>query len=126
MSETYPDIEKDPSQHEFLNVPLTIQELHAAIDSSHKSSPGPDGINKVLIEKAHEHLHDVLLNMYNYIWEKGELPKSWHHAIIVPIPKPGKDKSSPKGYRPVSLTCTLCKIMERMINNRLIWFLEKI
>ena len=46
---------------------------------------------------------------------------------MIPIPKPGKDKSTPKGYRPVSLTCTLgkIKVMERIINRRIVWFLEK-
>jgi len=28
-------------------------------------------------------------------------------------------------YRPVVLTSCICKIMERMINNRLVWYLER-
>ena len=42
----------------------------------------------------------------------------------IPIPKPGKDNTDPCNYRPIALTCCLCKTLERMINTRLIWFLE--
>ena len=41
------------------------------------------------------------------------------------IPKPGKDSKNPSNYHPISLTSCLCKTMERMINTRLVWFLEK-
>jgi hypothetical protein len=46
-------------------------------------------------------------------------------GIIIPIHKPGKNKYSTKGYRPITLLNTITKIMEKIINPRLIWFLEK-
>jgi len=39
--------------------------------------------------------------------------------------KPGKDKSDSSNYRPIALTSCICKIMERMINDRLVWYLER-
>ena len=51
-------------------------------------------------------------------------PPSWREATIVAIPKPGKDYSDPNNYRPIALTSCLCKTMERMVNNRLMWVLE--
>jgi ribonuclease HI len=42
----------------------------------------------------------------------------------MPIPKPKKDLSNPLNYRPIALTSCLCKTMERMVNSRLVWFLE--
>ena len=53
------------------------------------------------------------------------MPADWHHAIIQPLLKPNKDASVPESYRPTSLTSTLCKVMEAMVNKRLLWFLEK-
>ena len=49
---------------------------------------------------------------------------SWKQAAVIPIPKPGKDNTDPSNYRPIALTSCLCKTLERMINTRLIWFLE--
>ena len=51
-------------------------------------------------------------------------PVGWREATIVPIPKPGKDHTSSLSYRPIALTSCLCKTMERMVNERLIWYLE--
>ena len=53
------------------------------------------------------------------------MPKSWKEATIIPIPKPGKDNTNPNNYRPIALTSCICKTLERMINERLVWYLEK-
>ena len=67
----------------------------------------------------------VLLDIFNDIWAFGEIYEYWKEATVIPIPKPGKDPKNPSNYRPISLTSCLCKTMERMINTRLVWFLEK-
>ena len=46
-------------------------------------------------------------------------------ATVIPIPKPNKDPTDPLSYRPIALTSCLCKVLERMINTRFIWYLEK-
>ena len=51
-------------------------------------------------------------------------PHSWRQATNVPIPKPGKDHTNPSNYRPIALTSCLCKLMEKLVNKRLMWFLE--
>ena len=43
----------------------------------------------------------------------------------MPIHKADKDLTSPSSYRPISLTSTIGKLMERLVTNRLNWFLEK-
>ncbi|GBL76420.1 UNC93-like protein [Araneus ventricosus] len=52
------------------------------------------------------------------------LPLSWLKAIVIPIPKPGKDKQDPNNYRPISLTSYLNKLLERMVGARLMHVLE--
>ena len=46
-------------------------------------------------------------------------------ATIIPIHKKGKDKKDPNSYRPISLLSCLGKVLERVINRRLIAFLEE-
>ena len=82
----------------------------------------------IFITRFLKHIPDsslsVLLKTFNDIWETGNIPKSWKEATIIPIPKPGKDNTNPNNYRPISLTGCICKTLERMINERLVWYLE--
>jgi hypothetical protein len=63
-------------------------------------------------------------------WGKGRRcrvqtpPPPGRYTIILPFIKPAKDPKNPNSYRPISLTSSLYKIMEKMATNRLIWFLE--
>ena len=50
---------------------------------------------------------------------------SWKTAIIIPAPTPGKVLSDPGSNRTIVLTSCLCKTMERMVNSRLTWYLER-
>ena len=58
------------------------------------------------------------------MWKTGKFSESWELATVIPIPKPGKDHTEPNNYRPIALTSCLCKTLERMINVRLVWYLE--
>ena len=44
----------------------------------------------------------------------GALPSDWTKANVSPIFKKG-EKSNPSNYRPISLKCILCKVMEHII-----------
>ena len=52
------------------------------------------------------------------------MPASSKEAHVIPVPKPSKDASNPTNYRPIALTSCVCKTLERMINERLVWYLE--
>ena len=45
--------------------------------------------------------------------------------LIISIPKPGNDHFNPLNYRPIALTSYICKTVERMVNEYLVWYLEK-
>ena len=68
---------------------------------------------------------ETLLDVLNDIWISSNFPESWRTSTIIPVLKAGKDESDPSSYRPIALTSCICKIMERMINDRLVWYLEK-
>ena len=77
-----------------------------------------------------KHLPDasllLLLNIFNKTWSSGNFPSDWRKAIVIPIPKPGKDPTNPTNYRPIALVSCICKTMERMINRRLVWHLTNV
>ncbi|MCV6613054.1 MAG: reverse transcriptase family protein, partial [Amphritea sp.] len=67
---------------------------------------------------------EALLATYNSLWETGTFPETWREATVIPILKAGKSGLDPLHYRPISLTSSLSKLMEKMVNMRLSWFLE--
>lgn len=51
-------------------------------------------------------------------------PDSWNHAVIIPILKLGKDPSDTSNYRPIAFTTCHGKILEKMVNARLMYLQE--
>ncbi|MES9951106.1 MAG: reverse transcriptase domain-containing protein [Candidatus Thiodiazotropha sp.] len=109
---------------EIYNNPFSISELKEAISKSHDTATGPDNVHYQMLKHLPENSLSTLLQIFNDIWETGNFPESWRLATIIPIPKPGKDHTEPSNYRPIALTSCLCKTLERMINTRLVWYLE--
>lgn len=108
-----------------INDKFTLNELDNAIDRAGCTTPGADNIGASIIKHLPKITRQILLIIINIIWLRGECPSTWKEAILTPIAKPGKDSSSPLSYRPIALTSTLGKIMERMVKFRLDWFLER-
>ena len=106
------------------NRQFSLDELGKSLDKAHDTACGPDVIHYQLLKHLPESALQVLLDLMNDIWETGDLPSIWKLANVIPIPKPGKDHSERSNYRPIALTSCVCKTMERMINARLVWFLE--
>ena len=111
----------DPQSY---NNPFSMEELQAALSECSNSSPGEDLISTVMIKHLHNEALNTLLTIYNSIWSSGYFPTEWRDAVILPFLKPGKDPFLPQNYRPIALTSCLCKLMERMVNFRLMWLLE--
>ena len=66
-----------------------------------------------------------LIQLFNARWKTSKIPKTWKKAITIPILKCGKCRTKTESYRPISLTSSVCKLMERIVNARLMWLLEK-
>ena len=109
---------------ESYDLPFTTEELKDAIQTSHNTVIGPDEIYYEFLKHLPKKSLDYLLIIFNDIWMNGTFPESWKIATIIPILKPGKDNTNPSHYHPIALTSCLCKTMERMVNKRLVWYLE--
>ena len=84
---------------------------------------GPDGIpNKMLKETAHQ-IAPSLSAIFRRSLSTGELPTDWCEANIAPVFKKG-NRHLPVNYRPVSLTCVCCKLLEHIICRHIINHLE--
>ncbi|GFV09623.1 putative RNA-directed DNA polymerase from transposon BS [Trichonephila clavipes] len=84
-----------------------------------RKSRGPDGILGFMIGHLGPHGMQKLLDIFNFSWKIGRLPRDWKRAIIIPILKPGKDTSTSVSYRTIALTSFVSKLMERLVLARL-------
>ena len=86
-------------------------------------APGVDELSSRLLL----HFPDEILAPVCMLFEKslreGRVPEDWRRANVVPIYKSG-DRGKAKNYRPVSLTCQLCKVFERLVRDELVEHLE--
>lgn len=110
---------------EVYNIKFSLIELKSALGSSKGTSPGPDNIRYEMLQHLNHNSKQYLLNFYNLLWTTNVFPSNWKKALVIPILKPGKDTTNKNNYRPISLTNCLCKVFERMVNKRLVWYLEK-
>ena len=116
----------DQDQPEYMNCPFNTKEFEEALKTlEDKKSPGPDKITNEMLEHLGTKAKSKLLGIFNNRWKTGHVPQSWREADMVPIHKKGKDRANTDSYRPISLTSCVGKLMERMINTRLVWHLEK-
>jgi len=104
---------------------FSIDELLDALSSSNASAFGTDDMHYQMLKHLPSEVLNTLLAILNDIWLTGNFPSSWRQSYVVPIPKPGKDTSNPTNYRHIALTSCIWKVMERMANNRLVWYLER-
>lgn len=99
--------------------------MEMVVKKCKSKSPGSDGILFSFIQNSGNIANNFLLKIFNTIWSTGVVPKEWKKGIIIPILKPGKNKHSIESYRPITLFNTMTKLMETIVNTRLIWYLEK-
>ena len=107
------------------NLPFTMKELTSALSNCKDTSPGPDDIPYAMIKQSSHETKVFLLSIINRIWKESNFPTVWEAGIMLPFNKPGKDPILPTNYRPVVLTSCVCKLMEKMVNVRLVWYLER-
>ena len=104
---------------------VTSGELHLAVSELKNTAAGPDDIHNGMLRHLTEEFTQDILNLFNHIWTSGNFLGEWKTSIIIPLLKSGKQKLSTNSYRPIALTSCLGKLLERIINNRLRWRLEK-
>ena len=87
-------------------------------------SPGPDAIHPRVLREITDSITTPITYIFSTSLRCMTLPSEWKHANVSSIFKKGK-KTVPQNYRPVSLTCILCKIMESIIRDYVVNHMNK-
>lgn len=68
------------------------------------------------MKKLPQNIIEGLTIILNNALNISHFPKAWKVAIVIPILKKNKDLNVPASYRPISLTSSLSKVLEILIN----------
>ncbi len=100
---------------------ITLNEIAGALDNTkNNKAPGPDMVRYEHVKKAPVSAIQILLNIYNASLTYAYFPKHFKTCIVTLIPKPNKDPTKPTSYRPITLSPIFSKLLEKIINNRLL------
>ena len=89
-----------------------IAKLLLNLDPS--KAAGSDELKPKNKKQRAPNISPILCFIFNKSLETGVVPTDWRTAYVSSIYKKGS-KYSPENYRPISLTCTCCKILEHLV-----------
>ena len=87
-------------------------------------SQGPDGIHPRVLKELANSLTKPLTILFQEAAEAEQIPEEWRTATVSAIFKKGS-KSKAQNYRPVSLTCICCKILESFYRDDIMNHMEE-
>ena len=108
-----------------MDVEITEEKVKAKLQKLRPdSAPGPDKLWPRILVRLADILATPLAIVYTRCLGEGTVPPDWKLANVAPIFKKGS-KGSAGNYRPVSLTCVLCKVMESILRDAIVLHLSQ-
>lgn len=108
-----------------LTKPIKYEHVANTINKIKRNkAPGHSKINKTVLQQMPKIMIKNLTHILNAALSVGIFPEKFKEAILKLIPKPSKPTTFVKNFRPISLLEVIGKIFEKLINSRLIYFLE--
>ena len=91
-------------------------------DLKNKKCGGYNQILLCVLKHARDMLLDPMAELFEKIYNSGQLPEQWKVSKVVPIFKKGNNHEI-ENYRPISNLCSGSKIFEKLILEQ-IYYLE--
>lgn len=124
--QTYIDLTASSIAPHPLNKPITIEEINtgSCLRQSKSKAMGIDLIHNLMLDNHSSENKINLHHLFNLSLAHAFVPEDWKKSIVFPLLKAGKNPSDRTSYRPKALTSNLSKAMERIISNRIQWYME--
>ena len=120
-----PKIEEGTGER-LTEIEITEEDVYEVIEGLRAdSAPGPDMINNRVLKETKDELKRPLTLLFRKSMAEARIPDDWREAHVTPIYKEKGKKSETGNYRPVSLTSSACKAMERLVKKGIEDFVER-
>lgn len=118
------DVETDVSTVMFTDVNITEDIVKCKLDTIRDDkAAGPDELLPRFLAAVKDEICKPVCMIFNKSLKECSVPLDWKDANVTPLFKSGQ-KNSAFNYRPVSLTCQLCKVMESILRDEMVHHLE--
>ena len=120
-----PEFEGYEFDTELNDFDITMESVRKILSGLNRNkASGPDEIPPCILVDAAAELAKPITMLFERSLKSGQLPNDWKIAHVTPIYKKG-NKAAVNNYRPVSLTCVICKTMEKIVREQILQHLSK-
>jgi hypothetical protein len=103
-------------------LPYTVEKTSKQLTPT--TSTGPDGVPNILLKHCATSLAVPLSHLFDTSFKDG-IPAEWKIANVLPaLKKRPSTYTDPSYYRLIPLTSACCRVMERIINNQFLNYVE--
>ena len=114
---------RNPNVSSFFMSPIVNQDIENAIMDLKDNGCGIHKFATSVLKEVRFTISNVLAKIYNHCIENGYFPEELKLGCITPVFKKG-DKTSVSSYRPVCSLSSFSKILERIIYDRMLKFID--
>lgn len=111
--------------HNFSFKQVSESDIKKLIKTLKYTAGGPDQITAKIIKLVIPFGITAITHIVNCSIINGVFPSNWKMANVIPVPKLS-NPSKVTDYRPISLLCTLSKLVEKAISQQILSYLERL
>ena len=104
---------------------VSLEDLYHCLRRFKEKAPGRTGITRNMLINSPTNIKLTLTEIYSSSIASGYFPDTLKIAKMIMIPKPNTDKKHITNYRPISLLEITAKILERLLNTKLLMHLDQ-
>jgi hypothetical protein len=119
----------DPDHYNHLSSFVLLDTTHKEVENTlmsldSGSAPGWDGIPTHFLKQAKEILVPLISDLTNLCFNTGTFPYLLKRSTVTPVYKSG-NRDDANSYRPIAVLTSISKIIEKLLNSRIVSYLTK-